>query len=167
MCCKRIDWKFYYKKRLPIEDNLFLLSKAKSQDWILFLCYVDASEFTQFLVLKNHDVHGLNLPAHSLPIQKFAKLQSHLLLYIHIYRQGITYPCSPRAASWQGRALSWTPRGPASVRRPPQLVQRTPAEKPAYAYWHTYIRLMRYYLILCSAFLCEHRTKHQGLLSMR
>ena len=94
-------------------------------------------------------------------------LQSRLLLYIHIYRQGITYPCSPRAASWQGRALSWTPRVPASVWRPPQSVRLRPAVKPAYAYRHTYVRLLRYYLILYSAFLFEHQTEHQGLLSMR
>ena len=77
-------------------------------------------------------------------------LQSLLLLYIHIYRHGITYPCSPRAASWQGRALSWTPRGPASVRQPPQSVRRTPAARPAYAY--------------CFGFRSNFKKLHQSLL---
>ena len=30
------------------------------------------------------------------------------ILFIHIHRLGTTYLCSPRAASWQGRAHSWT-----------------------------------------------------------
>ena len=84
-------------------------------------------------------------------------------------QSGVTHLLCPRAASWHGRALARTARGPASKHRPPQSVRQRSAAQPA-----THIDIICsnpayifFFQILSPAFLSEHRTEHQGLLSMR
>ena len=72
----------------------------------------------------------------------------------------------PPAASSCGRALPRPAPDSASVQRLPQYERSQLAAMPAYSHRHIRLDSCENYLILCSAFLSEHQTEYQGLLSI-
>ena len=85
--------------------------------------------------------------------------------FLNIYKVTAYLDCPP-AASSHGRALPRPALDSASVRRLWQHERSQPAATPAYSHRHVWLVSCESYLILCPAFLSEHRTESQGLLSV-